>query len=90
MIDCPRCGSVYVVKSGIVKDRQRYKCNDCIYYYTVSNKLGSGNKLQKRQALELYLEGLGFRSIGRILNFSHITIYNWIRQYGKDLDLINT
>ncbi|MFT4967609.1 MAG: transposase, partial [Candidatus Deianiraeaceae bacterium] len=33
----------------------------------------------KRLALELYLEGLGFRSISRILKVSHVSIYNWIR-----------
>ena len=33
----------------------------------------------KRQAVELYLEGLGFRSIGRFLNVSHVAAYNWIR-----------
>ena len=52
------------------------------------HKHGSGSNAQKRQALELYLEGLGFRSIGRLLKFSHVTIYNWIRQYGKNLELL--
>jgi uncharacterized protein YjcR len=47
-----------------------------------------GNKNQKRQALELYLEGLGFRSIGRILKVSHVSIFNWIKQYGQNLDLL--
>jgi len=41
----------------------------------------------KRFALELYLEGLGFRSIGRILKVSHVSIFNWIKQYGQNLDL---
>ena len=72
-----------------MKGKQRYKCKDCVYYYTVSQKSGSANKVQKRQALELYLEGLGFRSIARFLNFSHVAVYNWIKQYGKNLDLLN-
>ena len=42
----------------------------------------------KRFALELYLEGLGFRSIGRILKVSHVSIFNWIKQYGQNLDLL--
>ncbi|MDO9213892.1 MAG: helix-turn-helix domain-containing protein [Methylococcales bacterium] len=37
----------------------------------------------KRQALALYLEGLGFRSIGRLLNCSHVAVYQWIKQYGE-------
>ncbi|OAV64254.1 Transposase [Bacteroidales bacterium Barb6XT] len=36
----------------------------------------------KKQALRLYLEGFGFRSIGRFLNVSHVTVYEWIRSFG--------
>ena len=31
------------------------------------------------------MEGLGFRSIGRILKFSHVAVYNWIKSFGKNL-----
>jgi transposase-like protein len=41
----------------------------------------------KRQALALYLEGLGFRSIGRLLNCSHVAVYQWIKQYGEQASL---
>ncbi len=44
----------------------------------------------KRQALELYLEGLGFRSIGRFLKCSHVAVYNWIKAFGKDADAIRS
>ena len=37
----------------------------------------------KRQALHLYLEGLGFRSIGRFLKVSHVSIQQWIKRFGK-------
>jgi transposase-like protein len=40
----------------------------------------------KRQALQLYLEGLGFRSIGRILGVSHVSVQNWIKKFGKELE----
>jgi transposase len=35
----------------------------------------------KRFAFELYLEGLGFRNIGRILKISYGTVYVWIREW---------
>jgi len=41
----------------------------------------------KRQALKLYLEGLGFRSIGRLLNCCHVAVYQWIKQYGEKAQL---
>jgi len=65
---------------------QRYKCKDCNYNYTKGRN--SKDRSIKRFALELYLEGLGFRSIGRILKVSHVSIFNWIKQYGQNLDLL--
>ncbi len=73
-MDCPKCQSNVFCKNGRAHSRQRYLCKKCNYHYTVSQRFGTGNLSTKRQALELYLEGLGFRSIGRILNFSNVTI----------------
>jgi len=84
-MDCPKCQSNVFCKNGRVHNRQRYLCKKCNYHYTVSQRSGTGNLSTKRQALELYLEGLGFRSIGRILNFSNVTILKWIRAFGEQL-----
>jgi transposase-like protein len=62
---CPKCLYDKSVKSGIIKGRQRYKCKACGFNYTVELKSTSKPKSLKKQALHLYLEGLGFRSIGR-------------------------
>jgi len=35
----------------------------------------------------MYLEGLGFRAIGRILNISYGTVYQWIKKWGCNLEL---
>ena len=40
----------------------------------------------KRQALQLYLEGLGFRSIGRFLGVSHVSVQKWIKKFGQELE----
>ena len=66
-MDCPKYGGKVHCKDGIVQGRQRYLCKGCRYRYTVERRAGTGDKATKRQALELYLNGLGFRSIGRIL-----------------------
>jgi len=34
----------------------------------------------------MYLEGLGFRSIERILKVNHVTVMNWIKAFGEQLD----
>ena len=44
----------------------------------------------KRQALELYLEWLGFRSIGRFLKYSHVGIFNWIKSYGSEIQKLSS
>jgi transposase-like protein len=34
----------------------------------------------KAKALELYLEGTSLRSVGRLLNCSHVSVINWIKE----------
>jgi transposase-like protein len=78
---CPNCGAVDFVKSGVVNQRQRYKCKICKYYFTV-NKLGKKiDDYYVNKALQLYLEGLSYREIERILGISHVSIMNWVRKY---------
>lgn len=79
---CPNCGEKQSVKSGIVKNRQRYKCKACGYNYTV-NKLGKRiDDYYVNKALQLYIEGLSYREIERILGISHVSIMNWVKKYG--------
>ncbi len=86
MINCPKCLSNNHVKSGTIKKQQRYRCKNCNCNYTLNNK--GSTKEQRRMAVTLYLEGLGFRSIGRILKFSHVAVYNWIKECGEKISLL--
>ena len=88
MVICPRCDAKNCAKDGIVKERQRYRCKTCNYRHTVRYR-GKDPEI-KRQALELYLEGLGFRSIGRFLKCSHVAVYNWIKSFGKQVEDIRS
>ena len=36
----------------------------------------------------MYLEGLGFHSIGRLLNVSHVSVKNWVKKYDNELSKI--
>ena len=83
-MECPKCKSKESVKDGIVKGRQRYQCKHCKYRYTVEQR-GKPNSL-KKQALQMYLEGLGFRSIERILKVSNVSVLNWIKSFGKQIE----
>jgi transposase-like protein len=83
-MNCPKCNSGKHVKDGIVKGKQRYFCKECKYQYTVKH-LGKPIEL-KKAALYLYLEGLGFRSIERFLKVSNVSVMNWIKGFGKEIE----
>jgi transposase-like protein len=86
-MDCPRCNNKQRCKDGIVGGRQRYQCKSCRFRYTVSHKSDVKPLSIKRKALQLYLEGLGFRAIGRILEISYGTVYQWVKAYGSEVSL---
>jgi transposase-like protein len=78
---CPSCSSENQIKSGVVNGRQRYKCKDCNYNFTV-DKIGKKiDEYYVNKALQLYLEGLTYREIERILGISHVSVLNWVKKY---------
>jgi transposase-like protein len=86
MPSCLRCQSEESKRDGLIRGKQRYCCKSCGYRHTVDYKWY--REETKRQALKLlYLEGLGFRAIGRLLNCSHVAVYQWIKQYGEKAQL---
>ncbi|EKB56820.1 hypothetical protein HMPREF9699_01223 [Bergeyella zoohelcum ATCC 43767] len=84
---CTRCESLNKIKAGFVGGRQRYKCKDCGYFFSVEKKSDVKTPEQKRLALQMYLEGLGFRAIGRILNISYGTVYRWVKKWEESVEL---
>jgi len=86
-MDCPKCKQTEHCKAGFAKGRQRYKCKSCGYYYTVEKKSDVKSEETRRMALEMYLEGVGFRGIGRLLRISFGTVYQWIKKWGEQVDL---
>ncbi len=78
---CPKCDNLKIIKSGIVNSRQRYHCKKCHYYFSV-NKLGKQiDDYYVIKALQLYLEGVSYREIERILGISHVSVMNWVKKY---------
>jgi len=39
----------------------------------------------RMKAIELYLEGIGYRGIGRIFKINHQSVANWIKAYTAQL-----
>ena len=78
---CPNCTSTKYVKSGIINNRQRYKCKECGYNFTVFKDGKKISDYYVNKALQLYLEGLTYREIERILGVSHVSVLNWVKKY---------
>ena len=87
-MDCPKCKKSHHVKDGIVCNKQRYKCKECRYRYTVERKSDVKPAEVRRLALELYLEGLSFRAIERILKISYGTVYAWVQEWGLQISIL--
>lgn len=78
---CPKCDKSIVSKNGIVNDKQRYKCKNCGYNFTVE-KLGKNiDSYYVIKALQLYIEGVSYREIERLLGISHVSVMNWVKKY---------
>lgn len=79
---CPKCNSVEATKSGVIGDRQRFKCKKCRYHYTVAKVGKEINSYYVIKALQLYIEGVSYREIERLLGVSHVSVMNWVKKYG--------
>ncbi len=80
-LKCSKYGSDKRVKSGFNNKKQRYLCKECGCHYTVSQR-GYSEHI-RRKAIQLYLEGNGFRRIERILKVSHVSVINWVKAGAK-------
>jgi transposase-like protein len=79
--NCPRCDSQSTIKSGVIRNRQRYYCKACEYYFTVQKEGKRIDSYYVIKALQLYLEGLSYREIERIIGVSHVSVMNWVKEY---------
>jgi transposase-like protein len=81
ILACPKCQGNQIIKSGVINSKQRYLCKKCKYFFTV-NKIGKKiDEYYVTKALQLYLEGLSYREIERIIGVSHVTISNWVKSF---------
>lgn len=80
--ECPKCTHSRSTKAGVVNGRQRFRCKKCGYHFTVKKMGKRIDQYYVTKALQLYLEGLSYREIERIIGVSHVSVMNWVKQYG--------
>ena len=84
---CPRCKqSKQQIKAGFNgSGSQRYKCKNCERIYTPEpNPIGYREE-KKTEAIRLFLEGISFRGIARILRINPQTVANWVNAHAEKL-----
>ena len=85
---CSKCQSENKIRNGIVRNVQRYKCKECGNNFSIDYSQVAARDRIRRFGLAMYLEGLGFHSIARLLNVSHVSVMNWVKKYGSELSKI--
>ncbi len=66
------------MRRGSKAGHQRYMCRACGRYSTDSQPKFSAET--KAMAIEMYMNSMGIRSIGRTLHASPAAVLNWIRK----------
>jgi hypothetical protein len=81
------------VKSGYVRDTQRYKCKDCGCNFKIGDNRGKISPQAKALAMLLYGSGkASYGMIARLFKVSRSTVLYWIRTMGSTLPepVVNT
>ena len=82
---CKRCSSSYQVKSGMMYNKQRYKCKKCNFHYTLGDNRLRYSITEKLMTLSLFKKVLSLRSIASIIGTNNVTILQWIRNIGSSI-----
>jgi transposase-like protein len=87
MSQCPYCqASQRQVKAGKRPcGSQRWQCQVCGRRYTPEPLEQGYPAAMRQQAVKLYVDGLNYRRIGRILGVDHKSVMNWVKAYADQL-----
>lgn len=77
-MECPDCGSARLIKRGPKQGFQRYMCRQCGRYCT--DRAPKFSTQTKAMVVEMYMNNMGIRAIGRVLGASPGAVLNWIRK----------
>ena len=87
MCECKNCKSGKIVKSGKVRDRQRYKCKECGYNFVIGDRR-TNEKIAALKALCVLFYSLGkgsYNMLGKLFGRNRSLIYRWIREAGMSM-----
>ena len=84
---CPNCEEErQQYKNGqTTAGSQRYRCHPCGCSYTPEKKVQGYGKAFRQKAIQMYVDGSGFRRTGRHLGIHHQTVANWAKDEAEKL-----
>ena len=87
-INCKNCNSEKVVKNGMARQKQRYKCKECGFNFVVGDTRTNDNIIAlKALVVLLYSLGKGsYNMLGRIFGRDRSLIYRWVKEAGLSLE----
>ena len=80
---CKYCFKNRCIKKGIRNNIQRYQCNNCSKYQLKDYKYQLFEISDEKNIISLNAEGVGIRSISRVLGYSKATISRKILELSK-------
>ena len=83
-MQCPECGSAHSRKNGHRRGKQNHICVDCNRQF-VDEYSERGSDWTKRLCLRMYVNGMRFRGIGRVMGGNHTIVMDWLTQVGECL-----
>jgi len=87
MQECKNCKSKSVVKNGITRGKQRYKCKDCGYNFVVGDGR-TNERIAARKAMCVIFYSLGkasYNMLAHIFDTWPSLVYRWIVEAGAKL-----
>ena len=84
---CPSCDAQdRQVKNGTnPSGRGRIKCQHCGRKYTPEPKEHGYPDTLRQQAVRLYVDGLSYRRIARVLGVDHKSVMHWVKAHSDQL-----
>ena len=83
-MQCPRCGSNWLPKYGKSRGKQRYRCQQCLYHFTLDAEHPHQPERVKNLAVAMYAEGNSIeaigRMLGRMLGMKAGTVCSWVKK----------
>lgn len=85
-MQCPEWQSTHIRKNGTGRGKQNNICVDCGRQFIERYETSRGYSDEvKRECLKMYVNGMGFRAIERVLGVHHTTVIYWLGQVGSNL-----